>query len=741
MFIISCQKNRYSVERNILKQILQNLRNGETQVAHVPVPGLTKNHLLIQTRASLISAGTERMLVEFGKAGLIAKAKSQPDKVKQVLDKIKADGLLPTLEAVFNRLDEPLPLGYCNAGVVLDVGSGVTEFQQGDRVVSNGPHAEIVTVPKTLCAKIPENVPDEQAAFTVLASVGLQGIRLLKPCIGDRVAVFGLGLVGLITAQLLRANGCSVIGIDLNQDRLALAEEFGIVTVHGGSSDPVTAARRWTDDNGVDGVLVTTATDSNEVMHQAAEMSRKRGNIIMTGKAGMHLRHSDFFEKELSFQLSCSYGPGRYDETYEEKGQDYPFAFVRWTEQRNMQAVLDALSSNSLDVGKLITHQYTLDQAPEAYGEITSDSKALAVILTYKKEVSRKRVIEFPQHISKPGKPVIGIIGAGNYTKVTLMPALRKTDAELAWVANLKGTGSAHLAAKFNIAKATTDYTEILADSTVQAVIITVRNHLHARFATEALQAGKHVLLEKPMALDTAQLSDLLEAYRKTKNQHLIIGFNRRFSPHIVKIKKLLVGRNEPLAMSMTVNAGIIPQDNWNHDPAVGGGRIIAESCHFIDLMSHLAESPVLNVSAVQFGSRSAVLNDKVTIQLDFEDGSIGAINYFSNGSKSYPKEKMEIFCEGKILHLDNFRCTRGYGIEGFKKYKTFRQEKGHREEVNAFVRLINAGGEPLISMKEQVNATLASFAAVISANERRIVNLADEYQHIIESLLLCELR
>ena len=719
-----------------MKQVLQNLRSGATTVDEVPRPGLGANDVLIKTRRSLISAGTERMLVEFGKAGLIGKARSQPDKVKQVLDKIKTDGLLPTLEAVFNRLDEPLPLGYCNAGVVLEVGSKVTDLEVGDRVVSNGPHAEVVCVPHTLCVKIPDNVSDDQAAFTVLSSIGLQGIRLLAPALGEKVAVFGMGLIGLVVVQLLRSSGCEVLGVDLNPDRLALAKAFGVETVNvAQGADPITAAMSWTQGKGVDGVLITTATKSDEVVHQAAEMSRKRGKIVMVGTAGMNLRRADFYEKELSLQLSCSYGPGRYDETYEQAGQDYPYAFVRWTEQRNMQAILSALSARRLVVGDLITHHFDLADAPEAYEKVTNDPHALGVLLQYGEAPDVSRVLEIAGAVSAgAGKAVVGVIGAGNFTKVTLMPALAKTDAEIAWVANLRGIGSAHLGRKFNTGAATTDYKQVLADDRVDAVLITVRNNMHAAFAAEALEAGKHVFVEKPMAIDAPQLRTLIDTYRHVGDRQLMVGFNRRFSPHTKKIKQLLAGRSEPVAMQMTINAGAMPPDNWNHDPTVGGGRIIAEGCHFIDLMVHLAGSCVETVSAGMFGPGAAIQNDKMSITMTFADGSVGTVHYLANGPKSFPKETLEVFSEGRVLRMDNFRRTRGFGFKGFNKFKTRRQDKGHREEMQAFVDLVAQGGEPLIPMAELVNVTLASLAAMTAAGEHRTVVLADEYKDLLSA-------
>ncbi len=812
-----------------MKQVLQNLRTGATELVDVPAPVHVPGRLLIQTRASLISAGTERMLVEFGKAGLIGKAKAQPEKVQQVIDKIRADGLLPTLEAVFNKLDEPLPLGYCNVGVVVESttdhasrithhgsGAGVSEFRSfsgsvyrpGDRVASNGPHAEYVSVPYNLCARVPDNVTDDQAAFTVIGSIGLQGIRLLKPTLGERFVVYGLGLIGQLCVQMLRANGCEVLGIDINPDRLALAEKFGAHTVNPCSgADPVGAAIAWAGGRGVDGVLITASAKAEDIVHYSAQMCRKRGRIVLVGVVPLNLRRSDFYEKELTFQVSCSYGPGRYDEKYEQAGQDYPVGYVRWTEQRNFEAVLEMLATGRLNVDPLITHRYTIDQAVQAYDVVTKDPKALGVILQYAgaaKPEPRVIVRDEPA-VAPAGKPVVGVIGAGNYSKMVLVPALAKIGANIRYVCDLNGAAAAHLARKHGAARAVTDYKEVLNDPEVNAVFIAVGHNLHARFACEALQSGKHVYLEKPMALcveDVQRILDVMAGgqgprsidhrprtidhgpktidhgqetgdgrqetedrvseqesrggeagveapeastdfthhasrithHDSTPNSQLsgrrpvffMVGFNRRFSPHTEKIKELLTGRSEPLAMTMTVNAGFIPPDHWVHDPVRGGGRIIGEACHFIDLMVFLAGSMVKTVAAVMMGRGTATPDDKMSIALEFEDGSVGTINYFANGAKVYPKEILEVFSEGRVIRLENFRRTIGFGVKGFRRFSTWRQDKGHAASFGVFLSRIEQGGLPPIPMAELVNVTLASFAAVMSARERRMVGVGE---------------
>jgi predicted dehydrogenase/NADPH:quinone reductase-like Zn-dependent oxidoreductase len=710
-----------------MKQILQFLRTGVMEVAELPCPQIAPGHLLIQTTTSLISAGTERMLVEFSKANLIQKARLQPDKVKQVLDKIRTDGLMPTLEAVFRKLDVPLPLGYCNVGTVLEVGAGVRDFQPGDRVASNGPHAEIACVPRNLCAKIPDTVTDEQAAFTVLGSIALQGVRLAQPTLGERFLVMGVGLVGLLTAQFLLASGCEVLVSDFSADRLRLAEAFGAQTVNlAEGGDPIAAAQAWTHGQGVDGVLITASAKTDEIVHQAAEACRKRGRIILVGVVGLNLRRSDFYAKELTFQVSCSYGPGRYDEKYEQGGQDYPAGYVRWTEQRNFEAVLGALRSGKLSVEPLITDRFPLADAVAAYEKVESAPGSLGVLLQYPTEkIERSKVLQLaPQGAAAAGQAVIGVIGAGNFAQSVLFPLLQKIPARRLAVADLNAMAARHAAQKFGFEQAVTDYKLLFNNPDVCGVFIVVGPHLHAPFLCEALEAGKHVYVEKPLALNAEQLAQVIEVAAKHPNQQIMVGFNRRFSPHTQQICKLLKGRSEPLCMNMTINAGAIPPDHWIQDPKRGGGRIISEGCHFIDLLSFLADSPVATVSAIMVGEGPAVRDDRVSIVLGFADGSVGTVNYFANGAKSYPKEMLEVFSDGRVLRMENFRATYGYGFKGFSKFKTSSQDKGHAAEIGAFVERLAKGGEPLIPFNQLVNVTQASFAALASAQEERTIRL-----------------
>src|SRR6267378_740544 len=503
-----------------MKQVLQNLKDGATELADVPCPSVGRGQLLIRTRRTLISAGTERMLVDFGKANLIEKAWQQPDKVRMVLDKIRTDGLLPTINAVRNKLDQPLPVGYCNAGVVVGLGEGVTDFKVGDRVASNGRHAEMVCVPSNLCAKIPEMVTDEAAAFTVLGAVALQGIRLAQPTLGEAFAVIGLGLVGLMTVQLLRAQGCRVLGADFDRNRLALARQFGADTVDlemGG--DPVAAAMAFSMERGVDGVLIAASTQSSDPVRQAARMCRKRGRIVLVGVTGLELSRADFYEKELTFQVSCSYGPGRYDPEYEEKGRDYPLGYVRWTEQRNFEAVLEMMAEGRLDVTPLISHRFPIRDAAKAYEAITGDAPALGILIEYPSEESaasrtQQRTVPLPGAAAvRVGGPAIGLLGAGNYASSVLVPAFAKTRARLRAIASANGLTGTHLGKKFGFEQSTTDVVAVLSDPQIDSVVIATRHDSHAGYVVDALRAGKHFFFFKDPAtteIYTLSLHDAL---------------------------------------------------------------------------------------------------------------------------------------------------------------------------------------------------------------------------------------
>jgi predicted dehydrogenase/threonine dehydrogenase-like Zn-dependent dehydrogenase len=703
-----------------MRQIIQNLKNGNTTLEEVPAPEIRSGSLLIRTTHSLVSLGTERMLVEFGKANLIQKARQQPDKVKQVLDKIKSDGLMPTLETVFNKLEQPLPLGYCNVGEVIAVGNGVFDFKVGDRVASNGHHAEFVCVPQNLVAHIPENVSDQEAVFTVIGSIGLQGIRLLNPTFGETVVVVGLGLIGLMTAEILKSNGCKVIGFDYDEQKVKIAQSKGIIAMNPANGlDTVKFVEEQTKNIGADGVIITASNKSNDIISQAAKMSRKRGRIILVGVIGLDINRSDFFEKELTFQVSCSYGPGRYDDNYEQKGIDYPLPFVRWTEKRNFETILQAISSGQIDTKPYITNIVELEDYNKIYGNI-DDKQTIASIIKYPSNTQYNTIVRLNSVNFNQSKGVIGIIGAGNFTKMTILPALKASEGNLKFIASAGGVSGTALAKKYNIAYSTTNYKEIVSDQDVDLVMITTRHNQHANLTVESLNAGKNVFVEKPLALNQEELDNIIEAYHKS-NKSITVGFNRRFSPHIQKAKSL-VG-NSPMNVIATMNAGFIPSNSWVQDLKVGGGRIIGEACHYIDLITFLTGSIVKSVCMNSMGTNPNENTDNASILLRYENGSTGVINYFANGNKAYSKERVEIYSQEKTLIMDNFQSLKGFGFKNFSSLKTS-LDKGHKRQFELLIDKIKNGGEPIIPFDEIVNTTKASFAAIESLKKQSWIEI-----------------
>jgi threonine dehydrogenase-like Zn-dependent dehydrogenase/predicted dehydrogenase len=619
-----------------MKQILQNLGNGETLLADVPCPHRGAGRILVRTTRSLVSLGTEKMLIEFGKSGWISKARSQPDKVRQVLQKIRTDGLFTTLDAVRSKLDTPITLGYCNVGEVVEADDD-SGFHPGDRIISNGPHAEMVVVPENLAARIPDAVSDDQAAFAVVAAIGLQGIRLLEPTLGERFVVSGLGLIGLLAVQMLRAHGCHVLGSDFDQRKLELARQFGAETVDlSAGQDPVAVALEWTRGTGVDGVLITASSRSHEIVHQAATMCRKRGRIVLVGVTGLNLQRADFYEKELTFQVSCSYGPGRYDDAYEQKGLDYPIGFVRWTEQRNFQAVLELMAQGKLETMPLVSHRFAFDRALEGY-EAVGNEAALGILLEYPRveqdrDARPARTIPAPGRVpaAGPGDTGIAFIGAGSFTTRMLLPLLPRTGVARRTIVSSSGVSAAHAAKKFGFAQASSDSREVLRDNSVQAVFITTPHNSHARLVCDALAAGKHVFVEKPLALQDDELEEVRRASAARPELCLMVGFNCAGSP--------------------VVGCQVMPMTG-------GEGR----------------------------------LGDCVSIQLAFANGSLATVHYLANGNKDFPKERIEVFAGGTVLACDNFRVSREFG--GGRRFRTRGQDKGHAAGLRSFLETVARGG------------------------------------------------
>jgi predicted dehydrogenase/threonine dehydrogenase-like Zn-dependent dehydrogenase len=701
-------------------QITQNLKNGNTLLEELPAPEVKPGSVLIRTSHSLVSIGTERMLVEFGKASLIQKARQQPEKVKQVIDKIKSEGFIPTLEAVFNKLDQPLPLGYCNVGEVIEVGKGVFDFKIGDRVASNGNHAEFVNVPQNLVAHIPDNVSNEEATFTVIGSIGLHGTRLINPSFGETFVVIGLGLIGLITAEILKNSGCKVIGIDFDERKVEIAKAKGILAMNSSNGiDSIKYVEEITQGVGADGVIITASNKSNEIISQAAKMCRKRARIVLVGVIGLNINRSDFYEKELTFQVSCSYGPGRYDNNYEQEGNDYPLPYVRWTEKRNFQAILGGISTGSIDVKPYISEIIELHDYKMIYNNLSS-KQTIASILKYPSDSKYTTSIRLITRDLSQCKGVIGIIGAGNFTKMTILPNLKAFNADIKYIASAGGVSGTALAKKYNIAYSTTDYTQILKDIDVDIVLITTRHNQHAKLTVEVLKSGKNVFVEKPLTINIKDLEEIQTTYEKS-DKNLMVGFNRRFSPHIQKIKSL-VGEAQ-MNVVATMNAGFIPIDSWVHDLSVGGGRIVGEACHFIDLITFLTGSKVKAVCMNAFGICPSANTDNGSILLKYANGSTGVINYFSNGSKAYSKERVEVYTQEKTLIVDNFQSLKGYGFKNFSSLKT-PLDKGHKKQFELLMDRVKNGGSALISFDDIINTTKASFAAIESIKNQSWIEI-----------------
>lgn len=700
-----------------MKQIIQNLNSGETSLIEVPAPMVMEGHLLIQSVCSLVSAGTERMLVDFGRANWLNKVRQQPERVKTVLEKIKTDGLGPTFDAIKSKINKPIPLGYCNSGIVIGVGAGVSGFRVGDRVASNGAHAEVVQVPQNLAAKIPDSVSNESAAFTVIGAIALQGIRLIQPTFGETVVVIGLGLIGQIAVQLLKANGCRVIGIDTDKQKCSLAESYGITAICSANNADISGTiLSLTRQIGADAVLITAAAKDDSIVSDAAKMSRKRGRIVLVGVVNLNLQRSDFYEKELSFQVSCSYGPGRYDYDFEKNGNDYPIGFIRWTAKRNFEAVLQAMASGQLEVASLISNKLPIEDYTKVYNALTHPDNA-AVIFLYQQDLQHSSSIAF-KAVNKAAAAGVAIIGAGNFSSKVIVPLLKKNATNIQFVASANGLNAAQLARQFSIANATTDLNQIWENDNVDTVIIATQHNTHADLCMKALSAGKNVFVEKPLAIHQAELEALKVQYQQA-NQIIDVGFNRRHAPLAQKMKQLLGEHAHPINIVITVNAGKIPEHSWLSDIKASGGRINGELCHFVDLASFLTDSNVELVCT----NNAANSEEDVTVLLRFENGSAAAINYFSNGNKAYDKERVEVFSQGKILVLENWKRLTGFGFKGFSS-TTAVQDKGHERQFKLLSERISKGGAALIPFESLYNTSAATIAAVQSLQEQRWIRL-----------------
>lgn len=714
-----------------MKQVIQSYRTGELWLADVPSPGPRSGGVVVHTAASLVSAGTERMIVELAKKSLIGKAQARPDLVRKVLDKIKTEGLWPTLEKVFAKLDTPIPLGYSCAGTVVEAGAG-SGLRAGDRVACAGAgyatHAEYNFVPRNLCARIPEAVSFADASYATLGAIALQGVRQADLRLGESVAVIGLGLLGLLTVQLLAAAGCRVIGSDPDPSRCDLARTLGAhETVTGGLAE---AAAAFSDGHGVDAVVITAATKSNEPIEVAAEACRPKGRVVVVGMVGMDVPRDPFYKKELDLRLSMSYGPGRYDPAYEEGGHDYPYSYVRWTEQRNMQAFLELVAAGKVTPAALTTHRFPIDAALRAYDllEGTPKEPYLGIVIDYLEAVSAaapQRRVDLPTARPATGRLGVGFIGAGNFAKSVLLPALgRQADVALTGLCTATGMSGVETGKRHGFRFATTNVDELLADPATQAVFIATQHHTHASFVIRALEAGKHVFVEKPLCTTPEDLARIDEVVRSLPRPGpcLMVGFNRRFSPHALAIRAAFAGRNTPLVVNYRVNAGVAAADSWVQDPERGGGRVIGEVCHFVDLSEFLVGSAPETVYAasIRTADRRDVPEDSIVVTLTYADGSLATIQYLAHGASQVPKERGEVCADGVTAILDNYRQTTFHGSKA--RRVDGRQDKGFDEEIRSFLGVVRGGGAWPITYESLARTTRVTFAILESLREARPV-------------------
>ena len=707
-----------------MKQLLQNMKTGQTRVEEIPVPTPRTGQALVRVAASLVSAGTERMLVEFAGRSLLGKARSRPDLVRQVLDKMRREGVLVSLGAAFNRLDQPMALGYSSAGTIVLLGGEMEGFKVGQRVACAGGgyavHAEYNVVPRNLLTPLPDSVDFESAAFTTLGAIALHGFRLAGPQIGDTVAVIGMGLLGLLAGQIAVAAGCRVLGIEVDPQRVSLAASLGLKAVL--REQAVESAQSFTDNRGFDHIIICADTSSNDPVELAAVIARDRANVVATGAVGLTFPRKIYYEKELSFVNSRSYGPGRYDSSYEENGKDYPPGYVRWTEGRNFAAVVDMLASGKLQIAPMISHRFPIEKAAEAYEIITGKNKEsfLGVLLTYSQDENSVPVSRVPvsRDTGQHDTVTLGVLGAGLFANATLLPALKKvTGIELVGIASMGGLHAQHSARKFGFGYATSNDDEILNDPAINTVAILTRHDLHAGLVVRALQAGKHVFVEKPLAITSDQLDQISQALIADRQSLLLVGFNRRFAPLAHSLQEFLEPRSEPIYMHYRINAGYIPLNHWTHDPSQGGGRIIGEGCHFVDFLTFLAGAAPVSVTACALPDGGRYHEDNVSMTFTFPDGSLGVVDYLANGDKSFPKERLEVFMAGRIAVLDDFR-TLEMMRDGHHTMLKKARDKGWRDEWVSFTSAIRTGGQPPIPYEQLAGVTKATFAAMESLRE-----------------------
>lgn len=709
-----------------MKQLTQELKSGKMEIMEVPFPALNKGSVLVRNHYSVISAGTEGKTVTDARKGYLAKAQSRQKEVKQVVDMVKTNGLRPTYKLVMNKLEAPSALGYSTAGEVIAVAEDVTEFKVGDRVACGGvsaSHADVVSVPKNLCVKVPQNVDLKHAAFTTIASIAVQGIRQADLRMGENCLIIGMGLIGQMTSKILSASGIRPIGVDVSDAQVEQSKAVGIQDVYNRNTPGIEdLIMKFSNGNGVDSVIITAGTSSLDPVELAGAVARKKAKVVIVGAVPTGFNRVNYYKKELDLRMSMSYGPGRQDPTYEDKGIDYPIGYVRWTENRNMQSYLELIASGKLDISGLISHTFKLEEAPEAYNMILSRSEAFnGVVIQYEEGVPSSR-LELASKSFPASEPNVGMIGAGNFAQGTLLPNM-KDHCNFVGVATGRGNLSKYVGEKYKFNYCAESASEIIADRNVNTVVITTRHDSHAEYVIKGIEAGKHVFVEKPLAMNEEELESIREAYNNTAKENpvqVMVGFNRRFAPPVQEVKKLFVDE-QPKSIMMRINAGVVPPDHWVNDPKVGGGRIIGEGCHFIDLAMYLAGDKITAVSASAMQDANG-LNNTVVANLEFANGSVASVSYFSNGSKSVAKEYIEVFCGQTVAIIDDFRSLKVSGAKN--STKKFKQDKGHAEELQQFFGAIRSGKPQPISFEDCYVSSLATLKVLESIRENRKIIL-----------------
>jgi len=703
-----------------MKQIIQSYKTGKMILAEVPIPGCGDNGILVQTKSSLVSAGTEKLMIDLAQKSLIGKAKSRPDLVKQVLEKVKRDGLRPTIKKVFTKLDSPVPLGYSCAGEVIMSGKNVMGVSKGDRVACAGAgyasHSEINFIPKNLFTKIPDPVSFENASFATVGAIALQGVRQLNPTLGEKIAVIGSGLIGQITIQLLKANGCDVIAVDIDKSKLILAKEMGADETSL-SNDMISAVECFSNGIGVDGVILAASTKSKQIMHNAGEVCRMKGRIIIVGIFPIEIPRDVYYKKELECKLSMSYGPGRYDPIYEELGVDYPLSFVRWTEQRNLKTIIRLIEQKKITPDKLITHRFNFNDAIDAYKLLTGETKEpyLGIILNYDEDIKKETIIKISDK-KKVSKIELALVGAGNFSQSIALPTLKNLKVNLNSLVDYNSTISSHIGKKYQFNKISSSLEDILKDEKINTVMITTPHNSHAKLVMECLKSNKNVFVEKPLSLYEQDLIRLKEVYQEFPN-HLMVGFNRRFSSHAKRIKEFISNSSTPLIMNYVINAGDIPPEHWVQNPDIGGGRIIGEVCHFLDFLQFISNSKPNRVFAISLKTDNKKFenDDSVHICISYEDGSIGNITYHAVGDKSLPKEFFEVNADNKTVKMYNFYITEFYKNGHKSKYRSKGQDKGFAQEYQQFFDSIITNNPSPISFESLYLTTLSTFRIIES--------------------------